>query len=237
MTLLAGTLFQAVGYELNDLEPGNEHVRWTVPELAEYLTDAISIIAALKPTLFYSYVPMQLSVGAVQSLPGGYSELIDIVYNLHTDGTPGERIIDAPFMVARAFGRASSPRTRDGVYVVRSYSVHPENDTFFYVDPPVPQLVPMPSVMMIVQLAPNVITQATDAVAMANTSPEVYQAMLKDWMLYRAFAKDSESSDSYQRSQAHYNAFTKVVGTPPRDKDAVPVANTRRESTGAAANQ
>lgn len=237
MTLLAGTLFRSVGYELNDLEPGNEHVRWTPAELATYLTEAISIVASLKPTLFYSYVPMQLAVGAVQTMPGMYAELVDIPYNLNADGTPGERIVAASFSVARALGRPSSPRTRDGQYVVRSFTVHPENDTFFYVDPAVPPVVPMPHVMLLVQLAPNVVTAATDEVVMSNTVPELYQAALKDWMLYRAFAKDSESSDSFQKSQAHYNAFVKFVGTPPRDKDAVPVANTRRESAGAPANQ
>lgn len=237
MTLLASTLFRAVGFELNDLEPGNEHVRWTEQELALYLTEAIASVASLKPTLFYSFVPTQLAVGQVQSMPGNYAELVDIPYNLNADGTPGERIVQASFSVARALGRPSSPRTRDGQYVVRSFTVHPENDTFFFVDPPVPPVIPLPYVMMLVQLAPNVVTAPTDEVVTANTVPELYQAALKDWMLYRAFAKDSESSDSYQKSQAHYNAFVKFVGTPPRDKDAVPVANTRRESAGAPATQ
>lgn len=228
--LLASDLFRSCGYELNDLEPGYEHTRWTVQELAEYLTGAIAQVSALKPTLFTVFAPIRLAPGAVQSVPPEYTELIDIVYNLNADGTHGEPISMGSFTAARALGRTSCAATRSGGYEVRSYSVHPENDTFFYVDPPAPQVSPMPAVWALVRLAPNVITAPTDAVVMANTTPETYREALKDWMLYRAFSKDSESSDSFQKAQAHYKAFMQFVGSPPRDKDAVPVAATTRET-------
>lgn len=235
--LLAGDLFRSCGYELNDLEPGNEHVRWTVPELAEYLTGAIAQVAALKPTLFTVFTPIRLAPGVVQSVPAEYTELIDIVYNLNADGTQGEPVSPGSFTAARALGRTSCAVTRSGEYEVRSYSVHPENDTFFYVDPPAPQVSPMPAVWALVRLAPTVVTAATDAVVMANTTPETYREALKDWMLYRAFSKDSESSDSFQKAQAHYKAFMQFVGSPPRDKDAVPVAATTRETASGAPAQ
>lgn len=234
--LLAGDLFRSCGYELNDLEPGSEHVRWTVDELAEYLTGAIAQVASLKPTLFTTFVPIRLAPGAVQSVPAEYSELIDVLYNLNADGSQGEFISQGSFSAARALGRPSCASRADE-YTVRSYSVHPENDTYFYVDPPAPQVSPMPAVWALVQLAPNVITGPTDEVIMANTTPETYREALKDWMLYRAFSKDSESSDSFQKAQAHYKAFMQFVGSPPRDKDAVPVAATKRETTSGQANQ
>jgi len=235
--LLAGDLFTSCGYELNDLEPGNEHVRWTLPELAEYLTGAIAQVAALKPTLYTSFVPLRLAGGSVQSVPAAYSELVDVLYNLNADGSQGEFVSQSSLSAARALGRPSCAITRNGGYGVRSYSVHPENDTYFYVDPPVPNVSPLPAVWALVRLAPNKITGPTDAVIMANTTPETYREALKDWMLYRAFAKDSESSDSFQKSQAHYKAFMQYVGSPPRDKDAVPVAATTRETASGSAAQ
>lgn len=237
MTLLAGTLFRAVGYELNDLEPGNEHVRWTVEELAEYLTGAIALVAALKPTLFTSFVSYQLAPGAVQSVPTTYTHVVDILFNLNADGTAGEYITKGSFTSARALGRPSCALTRNGDYVVRSATIHPENDTLLIVDPPAPYMSPMPSIQLLVLLAPSVITLPTDEVIMANTTPETYQEALKDWMLYRAFSKDSESSDSFQRGQAHFKAFYQFIGAPPRDKDAVPVAATSRETVSGAAAQ
>lgn len=234
--LLASTLFRSVGYELNDLEPGNEHVRWTEEELAEYLTGAIAQLAALKPTLFTTFVDLVLAPGTIQSVPADYTELIDITLNINADGSEGSPITKASFSAARALGRPSCAVFRDG-YEVRSYTTHPDNDTFFYVDPPAPYQENMPRVRALVQLAPNVITSPTDAVVMANTTPETYREALKDWMLYRAFAKDTESTDSFQKSQAHYKAFMQFVGSPPRDKDAVPVAATSRENVNGTANQ
>lgn len=233
--LLAGDLFYSCGLELNDLEPGNEHLRWTVPELAEYLTGAVAQVAALKPTLFTSFVPIGLAAGAVQTVPAQYTELIDVLYNLNSDGSQGERVTQGSFSAARALGRPSC--SSDGGYVVKSYSAHPDNDTYFYVDPLVPAGTSA-AVWALVRLAPSKITQASDAVVMANTTPETYREALKDWMLYRAFAKDTESSDSFQKSQAHYKAFMQFIGMTPRDKDGVPIAATTRETaSGTSATQ
>lgn len=237
MPLLAGELFQSVGYELNDLGPPTAHVRWTVSELADYLTGGIAMMASLKPTLFTVFVPIRLAAGAVQSVPGGYTELIDVLFNLNSDGSQGERITAGSFSAARAFGRPSCTNTRSGLYEVRTFTMHPENDTFFYVDPPVPYQSPMPAVEALVQLAPAVITAATDAVIMGNTTPETYREPLKDWMLYRAWSKDTESSESFQKAQAHYKAFMQFLGVPPRDKDAVPVGAGKQGVTSGATSQ
>ena len=234
MPLLASELFRAAGFELNDLEPGNEHVRWTVEELAIFLTDGIAMMSALKPTLFTVFTPIRLGPGAVQSVPGAYTELLDVLYNLNSDGSQGEPVTQGSFSAARALGRPSCTATRSGEYEVRSYTVHPENDTYFYVDPPVPNISPFPAVWSLVRLAPNVITAPTDAVVMANTTPETYRAALLDWILYRAWAKDTESSESFQKSQAHYKAFMSFLGVPPRDKDAVPVATNKQGTANAA---
>lgn len=231
--LLASSLFHACSIDLNDLE----YVRWTKSDLAEYLTDAIAATAALKPTLFSVFVPLRLAPGAMQTVPGEYSELIDVLYNLNPDGTDGEPVNQGSFTAARAIGRPACTPAYGVGYVVRAYTVHPENDTYFIVDPPAPQVDPMPAVRALMRRAPNVITTETDAVVMANTAPELYRSMLLEWMLYRAFARDTESSDSFQKSQAHYKAFYQFLGLPPRDKNAVPVAAATRETVSGASSQ
>jgi hypothetical protein len=233
MALVAGSLFRACAIELNDLE----YVRWTKDDLAEYLTDAIAVMASLKPTLFTVFEPLRLGIGAVQTVPGEFTELVDILFNLHQDGTHGEPVNRGSFTAARALGRSSCAPADGAGYVVRSYTVHPENDTFFIVDPPVPAVNPLPIVWALVQRAPNVIMAETDGVVMANTTPETYRSTLLEWMLYRAFARDTESSDSFNRSQAHYKAFYQFLGLPPRDRDGVPVAAKTRETLSGAPNQ
>lgn len=231
--LLAGELFRSCSIELNDLD----YVRWTKDDLANYLTDAIAAMSALKPTLFTVFAPLQLAPGAVQTVPGEYTQLIDVLYNLYSDGTQGEPVNQGSFTAARALGRASCTPAYGVGYVVRSYTVHPENDTYFIVDPPVPAITPLPAVWALLRRAPVVITAETDAVVMANTTPETYRSMLLEWMLYRAFARDTESSDSFTKSQAHYKAFYQALGLPPRDKDAVPVAASSRETVSGAPSQ
>lgn len=225
--LLASEIFNSCWQELTD----PEHVRWPESELADYLTGAIAQLASLKPSLFNAFVDIQLGPGPNQSVPVQYTELIDILYNINPDGTVGQTITQASFTAARALGRPSCAIFYDGTYVVQSFTVHPNDDTFFDVDPPVPAN-RRPTVRALVRLAPNVIVSGTDAVIMANTTPETYREALKDWVLYRAFAKDQESSDSFQRSQAHYKAFMQFVGVPPRDKDGVPVSTSPRETAG-----
>lgn len=231
--LIAGSLFSACAIELNDLE----YVRWTKADLADYLTDAIATMAALKPTLFTVFEPLRLAPGAVQTVPGEFTELVDIIYNLLPDGTQGEPVNPGSFTAARALGRPACTPAYGVGYVVRSYTVHPENDTYYYVDPPAPTVSPMPAVWALVRRAPNVITAETDAVVMANTTPETYRSVLLEWMLYRAFARDSESSDSFTKSQAHYKAFYQFLGVPPRDKDAVPVVAKTRETLSGSPSQ
>jgi hypothetical protein len=230
--LLAGDLFRAAGVELNDVEPLNEHVRWPVVDLAAYLTEAVAQASALKPTLFNSFVAVQLAPGVVQSVPGNFAALLDVLYNLNQAGTQTTPISFGGFTAARALGRPSCTATYSGAYEVRSATVHPDNDTYFYVDPPVPATPPYPSVWVLGQLAPTVITQASDSVVMANATPETYRAALLDWMLYRAFAKDVESADSFKRSQAHYTSFMQFLGFPPRDRDAVPMASAKGAKIG-----
>lgn len=231
--LLAGELFRSCSIELNDLD----YVRWSKDDLANYLTDAVAVMSALKPTLFTVFVPLQLAPGPVQTVPGEYTELIDVTYNLLPDGTQGEPVNQGSFTVARALGRPACTPAYGVGYVVRSYTVHPENDTYFIVDPPVPAITPLPAVWALVRRAPGVVTSETDAVVMANTTPETYRAILMEWMLYRAFARDTESSDSFQKSQAHYKAFYQALGVPPRDKDAVPVAAATRETVSGSPSQ
>src|SRR4026208_2521633 len=146
MPLLAGELFVSAADELNDLGPP-PYVRWTLDNLADYLTGAIAQMAALKPTLFTSFVPLRLAPGAVQSVPDNYSELLDVLYNLDENGVQTERVVLGDFSAARAFNR---PSCSSDPYVVRTASIHPDNDTYYYVDPPVPNVSTFPAVWALV---------------------------------------------------------------------------------------
>lgn len=224
--MLAGELFDEVGYTLNDMEPGHQHVRWVESELALYLTDAIAQLAALKPTLFQAYVTIPLRKGASQRIDPQYVELIDIVYNIYPDGQIGPNVRPGEYGLQRAFGVPLQADTPIQPYVLRTWSVHPEADSLWFADPPVTYDVPTSKVMALVQMAPQKISKRDSTIFFPNTVADVYRSALIDWILYRCFAKDTESQASLDRSQTYYKAFYALVGTPPRDRNATPLGGT-----------
>ena len=42
--------------------------------------------------------------------------------------------------------------------------------------------------------------------------PDIYGNVLQDYILYRAYMKDSEYAGNAQRAQAHYAAFANALG-------------------------
>jgi len=54
-----------------------------------------------------------------------------------------------------------------------------------------------------------VATEPTDLVALASnlSLDAIYESVVLDYVLYRAFSKDTEHTANMQRSVGHYNAF------------------------------
>lgn len=222
----AREIVEAAARELNDLEPGAEYTRWSQPELLGHVTEAIAQLAVLKPTLFKTTITLPLGAGAQQKLPEYVESLDDIIFNLNVDGSLGLPVLPGLFNLERTYGKGvciSEP------YVVRSYAVHPNTDSLFYVDPPVPPT-QTARVQAVVQIAPQVVATMDTPLELPSASPLTYRNALLDWVLYRAFAKDTESQTSNDRSQQHFKAFYQAMGSPPRTKRAVPIADAEKQN-------
>jgi len=219
--MLASDLLHACAHELNDLEPGSEYVRFPQAELIEYLNEALAQLAVLKPTLFRTITTLTLGPGAQQKLPEHIETLEDIVFNLNADGSLGAPVLPGAFELERTYGKGVCP-SNDG-YAVRSYAVLPSTDGYFYIDPPVPPGTTV-RVQAVVQVAPQVITTFDTPIDLPSASPLTYRNAFKDWVLYRAFAKDTESQTSAGNSQAHFKAFYQAITTLPRTKMGIPTA-------------
>ena len=171
--------------------------------------------------MFRTIVTLPLGAGAQQKVPEYIETIEDLVFNVNADGSLGAPILPGNFSLERTYGKGVCPPAGD--YAVRSFSALPSSDAFFYVDPPVP-----PGQTIRVQAAatvlPQVITTANTPIEFPSGSPLTYRNHLKDWMLYRAFAKDTESQTSMALSQAHFKAFYTALSTPPRNKQGVPIA-------------
>jgi hypothetical protein len=223
--MFASELLRAAATELNDLEPGAEYVRFPQDELIGYLNEALAQLAIAKPTLFRTLTTLTLGAGAQQLLPDSIESVEDIIFNVNPDGSLGAPVLPGAFNLERTYGKGvciTEP------YSVRSFASLPSSDQFFFVDPPVPPGTTV-RVQALVTLAPQVVTTPETPIDLPNASPLTYRNHLKDWMLYRAFSKDTESQTSATNAQQHFKSFYQAVGGPPRTKKAVPLPEAEKQ--------
>ncbi len=207
--MLASVLVDEVATILNDMQIGYEHTRWPVPELLGYLSEAINAVVQAKPSLFSTVVQLSLAPGSTQRLPDEYSKLIDIHFNINSDGSEGPNVLPGVYALQQAFQKPNCPSDA----LVEVYSAYPGSDRFYWVDPPIPRgMTYIPMVEALVMLAPTPITSANQPVLFPGGSTQLYQGALVDWMLYRCFSKDMESATSAQNAQEHFKAFQTYLG-------------------------
>jgi hypothetical protein len=201
--MLVSRLTNAIGDELNDIEPGYEHTRWPLPQLFEYITEALEQIAALKPELFASTEVVRLKPGAAQTVPSSLSKLLDVTTNVNSDGSSGDPILPANYTLSRYFNK---PSCISSIGKVSSFRVDPNNPRVFYVNPPA-EAHPPQFIQLLGQTRPQAIRSTADDIEFSGGDASTYFNAIKDWALYRAFMKDTESQTSMQRAQQHYRGF------------------------------
>lgn len=227
--MLASVIVNEVGTMLNDMEPGNEHVRWPVPELLTYLTEAIAAIAQAKPQTFVTIATLNLAPGSVQQLPPQYAKLVDISFNLNADGSEGPNITPSVNALMAAFGKPQCAFATPGM--IQSFEPLPGSDRFFMVNPPIPAgLTHTPMVNALVMLTPQVVSSTNQPLIFPSSDPQLYQGALADWVLYRCYAKDQESPSSAERAKTHLLAFQMYLGI-----GAMPQPQQRRPAQAKAA--
>lgn len=207
--MLASVIVNEAARLLNDMEAGNEHVRWPVVDMLMYLTEGIAAIAQVKPSTFVVVSRLNLAPGSTQQLPEQYSRLLDIHFNVNRDGTEGSKVLPGVYALQQAFQKA---RCSSGT-VIDSYSAYPGSERYFWVDPAVSTgLQYTPQVEALVMVAPQMVSSMGQSLFIPGSSPELYQAALVDWELYRCYLTDQESQTSFERAQASLRAFQAYLG-------------------------
>ena len=178
-------------------------VRWTATELRDWLNEAMRAIVTVKPNATSVTVTLTLASGTKQTLPANHTMLHKVVRNAGGKAIRTLKrleIIDAqipdwhstvglPFsaVVDMAFQDPTSPRE---FYVVPGNTGAGSVEAIVSV---IPTPIPLPA------------TGAMDAGSYTTTVPmdDIYQGILLDLVLFRAFSKDSASPDAAQRAQSH----------------------------------
>lgn len=213
MPIMAAGILTRAATVLQD----TEHVRWELPELADWLNEAQRAIILAKPSANSVTVALDLLEGTLQSLTeADYLLLLRLPRNLKGAVAPftGGRAIRP---TARDTLDASSPNWHDGDEVtfkaeVRQYIYDEANPREFYVYPGNDGT---GKVEAIVSVLPDmIVTTGTEIGAYEALEiglPEPYAPVILDYILYRAFSKDDIAAE-VTRARLHYQAFAQAVG-------------------------
>lgn len=205
MTIAAQLILRDAVDELAD----EANLRWTLPELMRYLNDGVRRTAILRPDAYTETASHALVAGTRQTIPAAALRLIDIVRN-----TGGKQ--RAVRLASREMLDAHNPSWYAGRQTteIQHFIFDPRDPRVFYVYPPAAVGA---SVELIYSYMPdNAAIPAPevtlDALDSNVNAPYVFVGALTHYVLYRAWAKDTEVAASGERAAAHLALFHNELG-------------------------
>lgn len=182
-------------------------VRWTQLELLGWLNDAQREVVMNKPNAFVVNGKVPLVAGTKQSLPSDGVQLISVVRNLGSTGTVQG---DAIRITQREALDAQIPgwHSQAAATTILHYMFSPFDMKTFYVYPP--SVVPN-NLEIIYGASPTALADAALTNSAVISVDDIYQTVLIDYILYRAYSKDAEYAADAQRSQFHQQAYMNLL--------------------------
>lgn len=211
-TILASAIIAKAQVVLQD----TAGVRWPLAELLGYLNEGQRAILTYKSNAYVRTRAVQLTTGTLQTLPDDAVQLFDVVRNMGQNGTtPGRavRLTKRELLDAQVPNwHAATPSSE-----VKHYMYAEASPRTFLVYPPQPPSAPGYVEMVYGAIPPEV------AQNQAIEVDDIYEIPLLDFMLYRAWMKDSEFNADGNRSTAHMQAFvTALTGKARNEAGASP---------------
>ena len=198
----------------------DDYTRWTMPELAMWLTDALREIAVVVPKATSKNIVVDLVEGTRQALPSNCQQLLRVVRNVDMDGDNrvGKGVIT---IVQREGLDSQNPNWHDGQYVrFRPYARHfvfDETDPLtFYVWPGNDGTGNIEAVVSVIPDAIKPVTGGDPDLLESYDVPlgviDVYANALLDYTLYRAYCKDAQNAGAANRAGLFYQQFSQSLG-------------------------
>lgn len=188
----------------SDCGTGVNFVRWSENDLIHYAKDAIIQISILKPDWFSEVKIMTARPGRVQQAPSGCDKVLKVL------GVSGSVDADSPIAstvnerLSGIFPSKCSQSLNSKNYKLSGYTIEGLSRTVFYVDPPVP-------VDGEVKLD-ILCTSVPDTNDKDFNIPSWAHNLIVEWMMYRAYLAEEESSGSEGSSQLHLQHFYAMIG-------------------------
>jgi hypothetical protein len=205
MTISAQSIIKRVIGTLQD----TTSIRWPVDELVRYLNDGQREVVTHRPDSTSTTTTHALTTGSRQSLPTNGAKLIEVIRNASASKR-AVRLTNREILDAQLPGW----HAQSGAVEIVHFMFDPREPRTFYVYPPA---APGAALEIIYASLPtNVPEPAPGAEYTAVTGdlsvPDIHANAVQDYVLYRAYTKDSEYAGNGQRAQAHYGAFANALG-------------------------
>lgn len=193
------------------------NTRWTLEELRVYLNAGLKEIAFHKPTAVSENTVIDLDEGTYQELADG-SQLLRVVRNITAEGPPrvaGKNItpIDRSILDSQVPGWHQTsvvPFSATVTHVMTDEM----NPRVFYV---YPGNTGLGKIEAIISTVPAPVAAPADPLDIDQYSasidlPDLYENVLRDYVLYRAFQKDVDVPGAAQRSTMHQQNWMSALG-------------------------
>lgn len=198
-TITAASILGKARIILQDVTP----VRFSNDELLGWLNSGQRDIVIEKPDACVVVASVKLASGTLQSIPAAAVRLIRAVRNMGTTGSAPGRPVKLIGMetLDRANPDWHSAKAADAV---KEYMFDELDPRHFYVSPPNTGNGYL-----------EIVTSSSPVDAILNGAisiDDIYETALCDYVLARAYSKDTTAPAAMQKAQAHYALYGAAIG-------------------------
>lgn len=202
------TILRDVSKDLNDQEHGYEYLTWPKEMLRSYLYEALTQLAGVFRKLFLVHKVVRVKPGGLWQKACGCEQIIRVVGEVTENGEQLLRYLTDTTDDTRTVWSGlpvRCPAAMQGNYEMTGYSISNTDESSFRIYPPVPRGEPDHFVMV------ECFEQPEGAPDDYNV-PTRLVALIKEWMLMRAYGLDSENNPAVlQVSQMHEQTYFKLL--------------------------
>lgn len=212
MTLTAKSIVKRA----TDLIQDQTSVRWPANELVRWLNDGQREVLIHRPDALNTTATVTMAAGSRQDLDNMAltpppAKLLEVTRNMAaTSQKRAVRLVPRQILDAQIPGWHGLAGSVD----IAHYMFDPRDPKTFYVYPPA---LATAQLELTYAAYPVDVAEPADGATYNDVAgnigvPDIYGNALLDYILYRAYSKDSEYADNGERAAAHYAAFANALG-------------------------
>lgn len=201
MAILVSEIFGTVREVIQD----ELSVRWTDAELIDYLNDAVRTAVLLKPDISPITEEFTCAAGYKQSWSTLTTEIVQLLDVTQTTATGGGTETPVTFIKRNVLDlELPTWRSATASATIQYYMYDPKQRDVFYVYPPATAGA---TIELVYTGLPVAVTATTDEVPLID----IYAPALINYVIWRAYTKDSDYSGNPQLAGSYYGAFFQLI--------------------------